>query len=122
MRHRRRHERSGGGGELRRGAARARDGRGGRGCSGPRSGEGTRRRRAPPSLSPLQTVSYMAERVLGTSFGIVFQAKCLETRETVAIKKVLQDRPYKNRELQLMRLINHFKVVLPQVLLLLNHK
>ncbi|PKU72653.1 Shaggy-related protein kinase iota [Dendrobium catenatum] len=40
-----------------------------------------------------QTVSYMAERVVGTgSFGIVFQAKCLETGETVAIKKVLQDR------------------------------
>ncbi|XXG67487.1 hypothetical protein AAC387_Pa06g0826 [Persea americana] len=40
-----------------------------------------------------RTISYMAERVVGTgSFGIVFQAKCLETGETVAIKKVLQDR------------------------------
>ncbi|KAI4976302.1 hypothetical protein ZWY2020_049909 [Hordeum vulgare] len=44
------------------------------------------------------TISYMAERVVGTgSFGIVFQAKCLGTGETVAIKKVLQDRCYKNR-------------------------
>ncbi|CDP11597.1 unnamed protein product [Coffea canephora] len=35
---------------------------------------------------PKQTVSYMAERVVGTgSFGI---EKCLETGETVAIKKV----------------------------------
>ncbi|XP_022886190.1 shaggy-related protein kinase eta isoform X2 [Olea europaea var. sylvestris] len=61
---------------------------------------------------PKQTVSYMAERVVGTgSFGIVFQAKCLETGENVAIKKVLQDRRYKNRELQLMRTMDHPNVV-----------
>ncbi|XP_077229440.1 shaggy-related protein kinase eta-like [Tasmannia lanceolata] len=59
-----------------------------------------------------QTISYMAERVVGTgSFGIVFQAKCLETGETVAIKKVLQDRRYKNRELQLMRSMDHPNVI-----------
>ncbi|KAG6387118.1 hypothetical protein SASPL_152303 [Salvia splendens] len=59
-----------------------------------------------------KTVSYMAERVVGTgSFGIVFQAKCIETGETVAIKKVLQDRRYKNRELQLMRTMDHPNVV-----------
>ncbi|RVW83785.1 Shaggy-related protein kinase iota [Vitis vinifera] len=59
-----------------------------------------------------QTISYMAERVVGTgSFGIVFQAKCLETGETVAIKKVLQDRRYKNRELQLMRTMDHPNVI-----------
>ena len=39
------------------------------------------------------------------------QAKCLETGETVAIKKVLQDRRYKNRELQTMRLLDHPNVV-----------
>ncbi|XP_042412984.1 shaggy-related protein kinase eta-like [Zingiber officinale] len=61
---------------------------------------------------PKQTISYMAERVVGTgSFGIVFQAKCLETGETVAIKKVLQDRKYKNRELQLMRSMDHPNVI-----------
>ncbi|CAN1327475.1 Shaggy-related protein kinase eta [Linum perenne] len=61
---------------------------------------------------PKQTISYMAERVVGTgSFGIVFQAKCLETGETVAIKKVLQDRRYKNRELQLMRVMDHANVI-----------
>ncbi|PKA52699.1 Shaggy-related protein kinase gamma [Apostasia shenzhenica] len=61
---------------------------------------------------PKQTISYMAERVVGHgSFGIVFQAKCLETGEAVAIKKVLQDKRYKNRELQTMRLLDHPNVV-----------
>lgn len=61
---------------------------------------------------PKQTISYMAERVVGTgSFGVVFQGKCLETGETVAIKKVLQDKRYKNRELQIMRLLDHPNVV-----------
>ncbi|CAA2977954.1 shaggy-related protein kinase eta-like isoform X1 [Olea europaea var. sylvestris] len=61
---------------------------------------------------PKRTISYMAERVVGTgSFGIVFQAKCLETGEAVAIKKVLQDKRYKNRELQLMRLMDHPNVI-----------
>ncbi|KAL6531477.1 DASH complex subunit ask1 [Orobanche minor] len=61
---------------------------------------------------PKQTISYMAERIVGQgSFGVVFQAKCLETGETVAIKKVLQDKRYKNRELQTMRLVDHPNVV-----------
>ncbi|XP_022999824.1 shaggy-related protein kinase theta-like [Cucurbita maxima] len=61
---------------------------------------------------PKQTISYMAERVVGTgSFGVVFQAKCLETNEAVAIKKVLQDKRYKNRELQIMRILEHPNVV-----------
>ncbi|KAF2325004.1 hypothetical protein GH714_022189 [Hevea brasiliensis] len=59
-----------------------------------------------------QTISYMAERVVGHgSFGVVFQAKCLETGETVAIKKVLQDKRYKNRELQTMHILDHPNVV-----------
>lgn len=95
-----------------------------------------------------QTISYMAERIVGQgSFGVVFQvlsvvamtsssfclgikmasicsrfgisntsdvlfqAKCLETGETVAIKKVLQDKRYKNRELQTMRLLDHPNVI-----------
>ncbi|KAJ7973113.1 Protein kinase [Quillaja saponaria] len=61
---------------------------------------------------PKQIISYMAERAVGRgSFGVVFQAKCLETGETVAIKKVLQDTRYKNRELQTMRLLDHPNVV-----------
>jgi glycogen synthase kinase 3 beta len=37
------------------------------------------------------------------SFGAVFLAKVVETDEIVAIKKVLQDKRFKNRELQIMR-------------------
>ena len=46
-----------------------------------------------------------------TLMHLFFQAKCLETGETVAIKKVLQDRRYKNRELQLMRVLDHPNVI-----------
>ncbi|XP_061359246.1 shaggy-related protein kinase theta-like [Gastrolobium bilobum] len=61
---------------------------------------------------PKRTISYMAERVVGTgSFGVVYQAKCLETGEAVAIKKVLQDKRYKNRELQVMRVLDHTNVL-----------
>lgn len=35
----------------------------------------------------------------------------METGETVAIKKVLQDKRYKNRELQTMRLLDHPNIV-----------
>jgi serine/threonine protein kinase len=46
----------------------------------------------------------MTEKVVGNgSFGTVFEAKILETGEIVAIKKVLQDKRFKNRELQIMR-------------------
>ncbi len=51
-----------------------------------------------------KTISYSAERIIGNgSFGVVFQATVVETGEVVAIKKVLQDKRFKNRELQIMR-------------------
>ncbi|CAM0881047.1 unnamed protein product [Alopecurus aequalis] len=57
---------------------------------------------------PKQSFSYMTEGVVGQgSFGVVFQAKCLETGERIAIKKVLQDARYKNRELQTMQVLDH---------------
>jgi len=60
------------------------------------------------ATSKIKDVRYSAERVIGNgSFGIVYQAIVNETKETVAIKKVLQDRRYKNRELKIMQIVNH---------------
>ena len=72
-----------------------------------------------PQLSPTSkkmdksaAISYAAERVIGNgSFGVVYQASTIETGETVAIKKVLQDRRFKNRELQIMSSLDHPDVV-----------
>jgi len=59
-----------------------------------------------------KAISYAANRVVDSgSFGIVFQANVVETGETVAIKKVLQDRRYKNRELEIMQMFHHPCVV-----------
>lgn len=68
-------------------------------------------RSASSSATPKESISYSAARVIGNgSFGVVFQATVRETGETVAIKKVLQDKRYKNRELQIMRMIDHTNV------------
>ncbi|XP_069148980.1 shaggy-related protein kinase kappa isoform X2 [Solanum lycopersicum] len=42
---------------------------------------------------------------------LLSQAKCRETGEIVAIKKVLQDKRYKNRELQIMQMLDHPNIV-----------
>ncbi|XP_065159157.1 glycogen synthase kinase-3 beta isoform X2 [Atheta coriaria] len=59
-----------------------------------------------------QEVSYTDTRVIGNgSFGVVYQAKLCDTGEMVAIKKVLQDKRFKNRELQIMRRLEHCNIV-----------
>ncbi|CRK97233.1 CLUMA_CG010629, isoform A [Clunio marinus] len=59
-----------------------------------------------------QEVSYSDTKVIGNgSFGVVFQAKLCDTGELVAIKKVLQDKRFKNRELQIMRKLEHCNIV-----------
>ncbi|GAB0098095.1 Putative glycogen synthase kinase-3 homolog [Sergentomyia squamirostris] len=59
-----------------------------------------------------QEVSYTDTKVIGNgSFGVVFQAKLCDTGELVAIKKVLQDKRFKNRELQIMRKLEHCNIV-----------
>jgi glycogen synthase kinase 3 beta len=42
---------------------------------------------------------------------VVYQAKLYESGELVAIKKVLQDKRFKNRELQIMRRLEHCNIV-----------
>ena len=55
---------------------------------------------------------YKIERVCGNgSFGIVFQGKVLHTGETIAIKKVYQDRRFRNREFSIMSLLDHPNIV-----------
>ena len=67
---------------------------------------------AAPAAPAGPTFSFSTTRVVGNgSFGVVFQATCLETGETVAIKKVLQDRRFKNRELAVMKMVRHPNIV-----------
>ncbi|KAL5529419.1 GSK1 [Sanghuangporus baumii] len=60
-------------------------------------------------------VAYTNCKVIGNgSFGVVFQARLVggaRDGDDIAIKKVLQDKRFKNRELQIMRLVSHPNVV-----------
>ncbi|KAI6176742.1 Protein kinase domain-containing protein [Aphelenchoides bicaudatus] len=67
-----------------------------------------------PNGGPDQSLElqYADGRIIGNgSFGVVYMAKILTTNENVAIKKVLQDKRFKNRELQIMRKLNHQNIV-----------
>ena len=56
--------------------------------------------------------TYTATCVIGSgSFGVVYQATVSETSEVVAIKKVFQDKRYKNRELSIMKELDHPNIV-----------
>lgn len=57
------------------------------------------------------TYNTMTTLALTLCIGVVYQATVIETGEIVAIKKVLQDRRFKNRELQIMGLLEHPDVV-----------
>lgn len=58
------------------------------------------------------TISYPTTEVIGHgSFGVVFTTSIVETNEIVAIKKVLQDKRFKNRELEIMKLIKHKNII-----------
>jgi glycogen synthase kinase 3 beta len=79
---------------------------------------------ANPSNSPTPAVERVIIRAQGVtyettkslvigrgSFGVVFKATIQGTGEVVAIKKVLQDKRFKNRELQIMRTLSHPNIV-----------
>ena len=55
---------------------------------------------------------YTINQVIGNgTFGTVYGATINKTNETVAIKKVFQNVKYKNRELELMKILKHPNVV-----------
>ncbi|KAG8468297.1 hypothetical protein KFE25_013380 [Diacronema lutheri] len=56
--------------------------------------------------------AYKIEKVVGNgAFGIVWKARAVDSGEVVAIKKVLLDRRYQNRELQMMKVMDNDCVV-----------
>lgn len=75
--------------------------------------------KATPGLLPTDQadqeveICYSDLKTIGNgSFGVVFQATLQRpTQEQIAIKKVLQDKRFKNRELQIMRKLDHCNVV-----------
>ena len=59
-----------------------------------------------------QEINYCDVKVIGNgSFGVVYQARLLESNDSIAIKKVLQDKRFKNRELQIMRRLDHCNII-----------
>ncbi|KAK3829130.1 MAG: Pkinase-domain-containing protein [Benniella sp.] len=63
------------------------------------------------SGEPFELVYNNYKMIGNGSFGVVFQAKLVPSGEDIAIKKVLQDKRFKNRELQIMRLVSHPNIV-----------
>ncbi|QSL65480.1 hypothetical protein MERGE_002792 [Pneumocystis wakefieldiae] len=65
-----------------------------------------------PRDGKVRELNYTSCKIVGSgSFGVVFQARLIDTNEDAAIKRVLQDKRFKNRELQIMRLIRHPNIV-----------
>ncbi|KAJ5966057.1 hypothetical protein N7481_012771 [Penicillium waksmanii] len=57
-------------------------------------------------------IAYTQCKIVGNgSFGVVFQTKMAPSGEDAAIKRVLQDKRFKNRELQIMRIVRHPNIV-----------
>lgn len=57
-----------------------------------------------------QEVSYTDIKVIGNgSFGVVYQARLIDSQEMVAIKKVLQDKRFKVCVVWLARSVNYSK-------------
>ena len=62
-------------------------------------------------------INYQCEMIVGQgAFGIVYKARCLDTEEIFAVKKVLQDKTFKSRELELLQSFTH-----PNIMNLRDH-
>jgi len=65
-----------------------------------------------PDDAPAEKLTLRAVRAAGRgTFGSVLQAVIEEKRETVAVKTVFQDPQYQNRELEIMKRLNHDSIV-----------
>ncbi|KAL6452354.1 GSK1 Glycogen synthase kinase 1 [Candida maltosa Xu316] len=59
-----------------------------------------------------EIISYSKTGVVGNgSFGVVYEIKLQPSGTVAAVKRVLQDRRFKNRELSIMKVLNHPNIV-----------
>jgi glycogen synthase kinase 3 beta len=80
--------------------------------SGLRMGEVIREKVQDGLTGETREMQYTQCKIVGNgSFGVVFQTKMSPSGEDAAIKRVLQDKRFKNRELQIMRIVRHPNIV-----------
>ncbi|KAK2743102.1 regulator of ime2 [Onygenales sp. PD_40] len=80
--------------------------------AGLRMGEVIREKVQDGLTGETRDMQYTQCKIVGNgSFGVVFQTKILPSGEDAAIKRVLQDKRFKNRELQIMRIVRHPNIV-----------
>ncbi|KPI42396.1 Protein kinase gsk3 [Cyphellophora attinorum] len=80
--------------------------------SGLRMGEVVREKVQDGLTGETKEIQYTQCKIVGNgSFGVVFQTKLSPSGEDAAIKRVLQDKRFKNRELQIMRIVRHPNIV-----------
>lgn len=61
---------------------------------------------------PQPADKYLFEEVVGSgTFGVVYKGRNKDTLDVVAVKKVLQDKKYKNREFEILKQLNHINVL-----------
>ncbi|CAF9911471.1 MAG: regulator of ime2 [Heterodermia speciosa] len=82
------------------------------GFGGLRMGEVIREKVQDGVTGETKEMQYTQCKIVGNgSFGVVFQTKLSPNGEDAAIKRVLQDKRFKNRELQIMRIVRHPNIV-----------
>lgn len=61
---------------------------------------------------PYKDIAYKTLEIQGSgSFGLVLKAKTLHNGEIVALKKIIQNKKFKNRELHMLRLLDHPNII-----------